>query len=238
MNKSKIELVFFDLNDTLVKESSWYKLNLAMGMTPEENAKFYKLYQSGKITYKQWIEAALKIYRERGNLKREEIERVVANSYKYFEHARRLVAYSKEKYLTAIGSCSMGLLAERISRELGIEHHRSLTDFFFTKNGFIDQIKVNDHTGNDAQNKVHFLREICTELGVKLENCACIGDGRNDLELFRATGNGIAFERSSDQAKSLARWVATNIDSPSSFAFMANLMLCWRKKNNKKTYVN
>ena len=33
------ELIVFDLNKTLIKENSWRDLNLAMGVTPAEDAE-------------------------------------------------------------------------------------------------------------------------------------------------------------------------------------------------------
>ncbi|MGI0133864.1 MAG: hypothetical protein ACREBW_02755 [Candidatus Micrarchaeaceae archaeon] len=36
-------VVAFDLNKTLIKESSWYDLNLAMGITPQEDELLYRL---------------------------------------------------------------------------------------------------------------------------------------------------------------------------------------------------
>jgi hypothetical protein len=32
-----LKLICFDLNKTLIKENTWYNLNLALGMTPEED---------------------------------------------------------------------------------------------------------------------------------------------------------------------------------------------------------
>ena len=41
-----------------------------------------------------------------------------------------------------------------------------------------------------------YLESFCEMLGIGLDECACIGDGANDLELFRKTGRGITFRGS------------------------------------------
>lgn len=46
---NNVKLIVFDLNKTLIKENSWFDLNLALGMTPEEDRYLMELYQSGKI---------------------------------------------------------------------------------------------------------------------------------------------------------------------------------------------
>jgi hydroxymethylpyrimidine pyrophosphatase-like HAD family hydrolase len=34
-------------------------------------------------------------------------------------------------------------------------------------------------------------------LNIPIESCACIGDGANDIEMFKKTGRGITFKGSS-----------------------------------------
>ncbi|MFC1802197.1 HAD family hydrolase [Patescibacteria group bacterium] len=202
MHDDKIKVICLDLNDTLVKEKTWPNLNFAMGMTPEENTMFYNLHRNSEITYTMWVEIALGIYRNRKNLTQPEIEKITSN-YTYFLSAEDLVKYLKQKYTVVIVSCAMDMLVEKVAKNLGVKHFKSLTKFFFNKFGHISQIKVDDRTGDEAKNKVHFLEEICSNLGFKLENCVCIGDGDNDYELFKET-KGITFTYSKEWHKELA----------------------------------
>ncbi len=45
---------------------------------------------------------------------------------------------------------------------------------------------------DQAEQKLLRLREFTNAVGVAIENCAVIGDGSNDLEIFKATGRGVA----------------------------------------------
>jgi HAD superfamily phosphoserine phosphatase-like hydrolase len=210
MNNSSVRVVCFDLNETLIKEKTWPELNFAMGMTKEENAKFYRQYKSGEIDYSMWVSLALEIYQKRNNLKREEIEKVVQN-YCYFPFAQEIVFYLKQKYTVVLVSGAMGILVKKVAKELEIDHHKALTDFFFDEFGYISKIAVDDRTGNDSKNKVLFLEEICNSLGCKLENCVSVGDGENDYDLFGAT-KGITFNHSERSFKEIAWRVVADLN--------------------------
>ena len=44
------KLIVFDLNHTLIRDNSWRNLNLAMGITPEEDAALMARAARGEIT--------------------------------------------------------------------------------------------------------------------------------------------------------------------------------------------
>ena len=44
------KLIVFDLNHTLIRDNSWRNLNLAMGITPEEDAVLMARAAQGEIT--------------------------------------------------------------------------------------------------------------------------------------------------------------------------------------------
>ncbi len=209
MGKNKIEVVCLDLGDTLIKGKSWQNLNFAMGMTSDENAMLYNLHKNGEITYTMWVEIALGIYKKRKNLKWADVEKII-NNYSYFPSAEELVRYLKQKYTVVIVSGEMNLVVEKIAKELGIVHFKSLTEFFFDELGYIAKVRVDDRTGDEAKNKVCFLKEICSSLGAKLDNCVCVGDGRNEHQLFKET-RGITFDWSKEIHKKLAWKVVSDL---------------------------
>lgn len=64
--------------------------------------------------------------------------------------------------------------------------------------------------GDESNAKVRHLVKLCEEIGIKLTECACVGDGANDIGLFRATGQGICF---SDAREDVITEAATTIES-------------------------
>ena len=71
MDNSQIKLICFDLNKTLIKENSWFRLNIDLGMTKEEDEILFKLWEEGTISYVEWQEIIGRIYVNRGMPSRE-----------------------------------------------------------------------------------------------------------------------------------------------------------------------
>ena len=71
------ELIVFDLNKTLIKENSWRDLNLAMSVTPAEDAELMEQARRGEITDAEGQAALLKIYQQRGDVSRSNIEKIL-----------------------------------------------------------------------------------------------------------------------------------------------------------------
>ncbi|PLX27348.1 hypothetical protein C0583_03455 [Candidatus Parcubacteria bacterium] len=202
MKNNGISVICVDLNETLVKEQTWPELNFAMGMTPEEDSFFYNQHKEGKITYSEWVNLALDIYRERGNPTKEAVEDIIMN-YTYYPFAKELIEYLQQKYTVILISGAMDLLVQKIAAELKIEYFKSLTKFHFDRSGYISKVSVDDRTGDEAENKVLYLQDFCGILGFQLENVSSIGDGGNDHQLFRKT-KGITFNRAKKEHKQLA----------------------------------
>ena len=59
---SEIKLICFDLDDTLISQNSWHKLGNALGVSDEEDRRWYVEYQAGNISYDRWNEIMLEHY--------------------------------------------------------------------------------------------------------------------------------------------------------------------------------
>ena len=81
-----IKLVCFDLNKTLIEENTWLKLNLAMGVTKEEDEMLLRQYETGVISYLEWQRTLLKIYKKRGDLSLENITENILNYRVMYEN--------------------------------------------------------------------------------------------------------------------------------------------------------
>ena len=69
-----------------------------------------------------------------------------------------------------------------------------------------------DVTAPDA-NKGHGVTELARTIGVPLEQTAVIGDGQNDVYMFKVAGLSIAVDNASDEVKQAADHVtASNVD--------------------------
>lgn len=186
-----IKLVVFDLNKTLIHENSWYELNLAMGMTAEEDELIMKWCGEGIITYEQSMDLLSKLYRKRGDASRGNIERVLFD-FTYLDGAKEIIKYLRNKeYELAIISSSMDMIAGKVAEDLEVKYYATNNLIRFDDDDyFVKYVTV----GDEAITKRHQLESICEDLNIELNQAVCIGDGDNDLMMFEASGHGITFD--------------------------------------------
>jgi HAD superfamily phosphoserine phosphatase-like hydrolase len=193
MNTNLVKLVCFDLNETLIEENTWYDLNVALGVTPEEDKKMLEDFEAGKISYVEWQKLLEEIYIKNGKATEETILSII-NKYNYKKGAKEIIVYLKAKgYKIALLSGSVDTLVKTIAEELNIELYGANNSFLFDERGYMSQIITK---GKDATVKVTELLEFCKQLNIAPLECVCVGDGSSDIEIFQLTQHGITFKGS------------------------------------------
>lgn len=196
------ELIVFDINKTLIKESSWLDLNIAMGVTPAEDDQLMSWGAEGVISDQTGQQILCSIYKKRAQPTRANIAEIVCN-FTYLDGAKESVRALQERgYEVALISGAMDVLVEEIAGQLGISHWRANNTFVFDEQGLLARI---DTANNDSQFKVEAVNELCAELGVDTGEIMSIGDGDNDIDLFAASGMAVTFTYASDAAKAAAQ---------------------------------
>lgn len=190
---SEIKLVCFDLDETLIKGRSWKTLNNGLGISDEDDRRWLYEYESGKISYERWNEILLERYLEQDNATRKGITEIFSH-YELADGAREAVEYVRSKgYETALISGSIDIMVDLVAHDLGITYAKANNTFIFDDANRLTGI----HTfGDDTIGKADHLESFCDKLGISMNECACIGDGENDIEMFRRTGHGITFRGS------------------------------------------
>jgi phosphoserine phosphatase len=190
---SEIKLVCFDLDETLIKGRSWKTLNNGLGISDEDDRRWLYEYESGKISYERWNEILLERYLEQDNATRKGITEIFSH-YELADGAREAVEYVRSKgYETALISGSIDIMVDLVAHDLGITYAKANNTFIFDDANRLTGI----HTfGDDTIGKADHLESFCDKLGISMNECACIGNGENDIEMFRRTGHGITFRGS------------------------------------------
>ena len=200
------KLIVFDLNHTLICDNSWRNLNLAMGITPEEDAALMARAAQGEITDAEGQAWLLQRYWQRGDCRRVVVQRILSQ-YTYMPHAQMVVAVLQARgYRVAINSGAMDILVGMIAEQLGVALWRASNHFIFDDHDMLCQIDAPD---SDAAAKLQQLRELSAEQQASLSDCLVVGDGANDVPLCIATGNGVAFAGS--PAARHARWAIADL---------------------------
>lgn len=194
-----IKLVCFDLNKTLIKENTWLDLNLALGITPEEDGILMKWYEEGIISYDEGQKIICDLYIKRGKATLQNILSVISK-YTFLPNAQEIVKYLKEKgYEIALISGSIDILVEKIAHELDIKMFAANNLFIFNESDYLENIVS---LGDDKLAKLRHLRSFARQMGISIEQCTCIGDGDNDIEMFNKSKHGITFNESKIKSSS------------------------------------
>ncbi len=200
------KLIVFDLNHTFIRDNSWRNLNLAMGITLEEDAALMARAVRGEITDAEGQAWLLQRYQQRGDCRRVAVQRILSQ-YTYMPHAQMVVvALQARGYRVAINSGAMDILVGMVAEQLGVALWRASNHFIFDDHDMLCRIDAPD---SDAAAKLQQLRELAAEQQASLSDCLVVGDGANDVPLFAATGNGVAFADS--PAARHARWVIADL---------------------------
>ena len=188
-----IKLICFDLDKTLITQNSWYELNLALGITHEEDQQLFKDYSLGKFSYTEWTKKILKLFVRNKDANLVTITKILSR-YSFNGGAREIVKYLKSKgYHTALISGSVDILVDMVAKDLDIELAQAVNTFVFDESGRLKDILT---LGDDEIAKLGILESFCKKLGINIKECVCIGDGDNDIELFEKSGRGITFKGS------------------------------------------
>ena len=178
-----VRLIAFDLEGTLVRSvSGWVELHKKFG-TWEKGREYAELFFSGEIDYVTWAELDASLWK--GHTREEILEWV--ESVEYMEGARELVEFLKENdFRIAIISSGLMCLAKKVGEELGADYVYA-NELVFDEKGVITG-RVNPLV--DFKSKGTILRELKEKL--RPEITIAVGDGYNDLSMFREADVSIA----------------------------------------------
>jgi phosphoserine phosphatase len=186
MNK----LIVFDLDNTLTEGRSWTRLNVGLGMTPDEDLRLSKeYYQAQKFT--EWVAHIMGIYHKRGIPNKKNIEKILS-TFRYITGAEECIGEIKKLgYYIAVISGAPDIFTELICRKLGINHFRSINTLVFDKNGLLIDITTE---GEEELAKLKHYKNICNLVQVDIKQAVIVGDGDNEELLFNTSKYPITFK--------------------------------------------
>lgn len=180
-------LIGFDLDKTLIKSASWYRLNLAMGMTPEEDEALYRRgpEKNGELTYKEWMSALSIAYTQHGKANRQTIQDVLLD-YVLLDGAKEAVAQLREQGCKlAIVTGGFELVARDVANRLGIGAVRANVRLDFDDMGTFNAITL--ASADDRTFKADTMMRLREEYEVEQSHVFYVADGDNDENVFNVT---------------------------------------------------
>lgn len=184
MNK----LIFFDFDGTLTQSSSWYLFNTHFGMTEQEDSTLFEQYLKQEFDYKGWMDAIIAILKDRG-LCTEDAVKTFSETLTLRDDAALVIQACKDAgYTPIVISGGLQQVIEPACHKVGIDRVCATASLVFDSQGKFSSI--ND-SSDEMHAKVKAFLEICKEYGVNQEDTTVVGDGGNDIEVFKHTKRGI-----------------------------------------------
>ena len=199
----KYKLVCFDVDGTLIDNLtfSWQIFHDYFQTNRHKREDAKKKFFNGEITYRQWAEHDIGLWRER-NAKREDFFKAIRH-LKLMEGAIETLKELKKSGLKlAIISGSLNILLEKF-----IPNYEEIFDDVFLSRIYFDEkgnISKVDATEFDMDGKAIALRKIAERENISLKECVFVGDYLNDLKIIKEAGLGIAFNCNYDKVRKAA----------------------------------
>lgn len=226
-------VVAFGLNKTLIKQNSWYELNLAMGISEQEDELLYRLGPEAEsiLSFKEWIGILEQLMIKRGQANRQKIEDVLLD-YTYLDGVKETIAALKAR------GCKVGIItgafdivAQKVAADLGgLDFVHSNANMQFDNQNMLSGI----HLEND--NDFAFKAMAAAKLRKKYSDSEIyyVSDGDNDEEIFKVT-RGILLDPA---AVSHESWKQQAIKNGASFSAQRTNSKAWRVVASLATLIN
>jgi len=199
----KYKLVCFDVDGTLIDNLtfSWQIFHDYFQTNRHKREDAKKKFFNGEITYRQWAEHDIGLWRER-NACLEDFFKAIRH-LKLMEGAIETLKELKKSGLKlAIISGSLNILLEKF-----IPNYEEIFDDVFLSRIYFDEkgnISKVDATEFDMDGKAIALRKIAERENISLKECVFVGDYLNDLKIIKEAGLGIAFNCNYDKVRKAA----------------------------------
>lgn len=201
------KFVAFDLDGVLVDTfSSWVWMHDHFNVNNDHSLYAY---QRGEIDYAEFMRRDIELWLgKKKDMTIGDVEEILSE-VPLTKGAKEVVAeLKKHGLLTAIISCGIEVLANRVAKELDID--------FVVANGL--EVDENSRlTGEgilsiELADKGKPLRRLLEEHGVSKEECVAVGNSYGDAAMFEVCGLGIAFNPQDDTVRKEADVVVEGDD--------------------------
>jgi phosphoserine phosphatase len=201
------KFVAFDLDGVLVDTfSSWVWMHKHFDVNNDHSLYAY---QNGEIDYLEFMRRDIQLWLDRKeNMTIQDVADILSD-VPMMKGATEVVQALRERQIkTAIISCGIEVLAQRIADELGID--------FTVANGLVAD-EDGKLTGEgtltiELADKGKPLKNLLEENGIAREDCVAIGNSYGDAGMFQVSGFSIAFNPHDDITRESADVVVEGDD--------------------------
>jgi HAD superfamily PSPase-like hydrolase len=198
-----MKAVVFDMDGTLIAESSWQLLHYYFHADPEGVKQNWEAYFSARIDYETWMEKDILLW-DSPSL---EDVRKGFSSFTLSPYADVVVKHLKTKEITpCIVSSGIDILAEKVGKSLGIASKFIFANSLIVVNGNLQGVCRVEPTQKDR-----IVSQLVQHLSIPLSEVVAVGDTASDISLFRGVGLKFAYNPKDDQVVKAADYVINDL---------------------------
>lgn len=185
-NKFKTKLIIFDFDGTLTKpdkiDNSWARIWNRIGLLGEDE-RLYKLYKSKKLTYRQWVDQVIEVFRQ--NKVDKSMFASLAKEIKLLNNCKKVFKIFYEK---GIKICILSGGVKNIIDEKVKKFNKYITDIEAGSLTVDDSGIVNGFviTGTNIENKSDFILQQMRKYNLKKEEIIFVGNSFNDEDACKS----------------------------------------------------
>ncbi len=181
--------IFFDLDGTLTPQTTWFELNMKLGITADEDKELFDRYLKDELLYKDWTKELIAIHRSRSSITMAEIIELAESINLRPDAVATVLALREKGYRVILLSGSVDVIIGTIAAALGIEEWFACSTLVFNEENVLTDIVS---LGDEAPAKLKLAQNYIDAKNIDIESCYAVGDGGNDIELFKVM-KGIVF---------------------------------------------
>ncbi|AEH07287.1 phosphoserine phosphatase SerB [Methanothermococcus okinawensis] len=183
--KNKKKLILFDLDSTLIDCETIDEIAKLAGVG-DEVEKITKEAMDGKLDFGEALRKRVSLLK---GLPLENIRELVLN-LKFTKGAEETVKELKKRgYVVGVVSGGFTIATDRVKDILGLDY--AYSNELITKDGKLTGEVVGPIMSSYAKGEI--LEKIAKKEGIDLKDTVVVGDGANDISMFKKAGLKIAF---------------------------------------------
>ncbi len=198
-----MKVVVFDLDGTLIAESSWELLHEYFQADAKKVNQNRQEYFSGKIDYETWMEKDILLW---DSPTLEDVQKGLSK-FTLEPFAEEVVDHLRsDGVISCIVSSGIDILAEMVGKRLEIERNLIFANELTILNGNLRGIcKV------EPNNKDEICNQLSHALSVPLSEFAGVGDAAPDISLFRAVALKLTYNPKDELIAQAADYVLKDL---------------------------